>query len=563
MKKTAYLTMLLFAIATTFTSCDVSYFDSDIEDFVWDGGLKAPVGHATYTLSELFDELEVSSLDEDANGNLSFSYTESISGGNETAFDVEINDVTINSSVATPVTASDISPATFPITLPDPVPGPLAGGKAQNNQVVYDLALSQDLTGAELSSGTMTISFNSTFDAAISLTMDIPTFKKKTDDSPYSGTVNFTGAGTQQLVVLLNDYNADFTNDGSGFDNTVNSVVLNMSATFTFAPGNVLTASDQISYSAVLTGAGTDVVYGDFKQEAFSVDNNTIDLDFFEDFGDGGIAFENASMTISASNGFGFPIGIDVSGISGDTGAGTPATALTYTSTDADELAAGSDYMIFDGISTYTAGAASVVTTTTLDNTNSNINALLSSKPTRFNLNVAGMANPVSGGTNENFYSATNNGLSVDVTVDVPLDVKFTDVKISQDDIELDLGDDIDDLNNILLKVATINEIPLSGTINLIFKENGNLLGLTKSIPVFEAAPTDNTGKSNGSTTSSAELQFNDAEMELLKQATDVGLDITFNSGTNAVKLNGNDKIKLILSADIALEIAPDEEENN
>ena len=563
MKKTAYLTMLLFAIATTFTSCDVSYFDSDIEDFVWDGGLKAPVGHATYTLSELFDELEVSSLNEDANGNLSFSYTESISGGNETAFDVEINDVTINSSVATPVTASDISPATFPITLPDPVPGPLAGGKAQNNQVVYDLALSQDLTGAELSSGTMTISFNSTFDAAISLTMDIPTFKKKTDDSPYSGTVNFTGAGTQQLVVQLNEYNADFTNDGSGFDNTVNSVVLNMSATFTFAPGNVLTASDQISYSAVLTGAGTDVVYGDFKQEAFSVDNNTIDLDFFEDFGDGGIAFENASMTISASNGFGFPIGIDVSGISGDTGAGTPATTLTYTSTDADELAAGSDYMIFDGISTYISDAESVVTTTTLDNTNSNINALLSSKPTRFNLNVAGMANPVSGGTNENFYSATNNGLSVDVTVDVPLDVKFTDVKISQDDIELDLGDDIDDLNNILLKVATINEIPLSGTINLIFKENGNLLGLTKSIPVFEAAPTDNTGKSNGSTTSSAELQFNDAEMELLKQATDVGLDITFNSGTNAVKLNGNDKIKLILSADIALEIAPDEEENN
>jgi len=566
MKKTRLFGLSAIILASIFSSCDLSYFDNDIEDFTWEGGVNLPVGHATYTLSELFDELEVEELDEDTDGNFSFTYTESINGGDDSAFDVSIDDVTITSSVATPVTASDINPFTFPVTLPDPLPAALARGKSDDNQVVYDLGLTQELTGASFSNGTMVITFTSTFQAANAvLTMSIPSFTKKTDDSEYVGTVTLNGAGSQNLTINLNEYNANFTHDGTAFDATVNRVVLNMSSAFKFISGQDLTATDNISYSAVLTGASTDVVYGDFKQEPFSVDNSTIDLDFFNDFGDG-ITFEDASMTIAATNGFGFPIGIDVSGIAGDKGVGTTSTALTYTSMDADELAAGSDYIIFDGITTYSAGAAAVVTSTTLDKDNSNINALLSSAPTRFNLNVSGKANPVLAGTNENFYATTNDGLSVDVTVDVPLTVKFTDVTISQDDIELDLGEDIDDLNELALNVTTVNNIPLSGTINLIFKEYGTANGLTKSIPVFEAAPTDANGKSNGSTNSTNTINFSLSEMELLKQATEIGLDITFNSGTEAVKLNGSDTIKLILNAVVDVEITADDEgdeENN
>lgn len=566
MKKTRLFGLSAIILASIFSSCDLSYFDNDIEDFTWEGGVNLPVGHATYTLSELFDELEVEELDEDTDGNFSFTYTESINGGDDSAFDVSIDDVTITSSVATPVTESDISPATFPATLPDPLPGPLASGKSDNNQVVYDLGLTQELTGASFSNGTMVITFTSTFEAANAvLTMSIPSFTKKTDDSEYVGTVTLNGAGSKNLTINLNEYNANFTHDGTAFDATVNRVVLNMSSVFTFISGEDLTVADNISYSAVLSGASTDVVYGDFKQEPFSVDNNTIDLDFFNDFGEG-ITFEDASMTIAATNGFGFPIGIDVSGIAGDKGVGTTSTALTYTSMDADELAAGSDYIIFDGITTYSAGAAAVVTSTTLDKDNSNINALLSSAPTRFNLNVSGKANPVLAGTNENFYATTNDGLSVDVTVDVPLTVKFTDVTISQDDIELDLGEDIDDLNELALNVTTVNNIPLSGTINLIFKENGTANGLTKSIPIFKAAPTDASGRSNGSENTTNTINFTFSEMELLKQATEIGLDITFNSGTEAVKLNGSDTIKLILNAVANVEITADDEgdeENN
>ena len=63
MKKTRLFGLSAILLASIFTSCDLTYFDNEIEDFTWEGGLNAPLGHATYTLSELFEELEVSELE--------------------------------------------------------------------------------------------------------------------------------------------------------------------------------------------------------------------------------------------------------------------------------------------------------------------------------------------------------------------------------------------------------------------------------------------------------------------------------------------------------------------
>lgn len=554
MKKRFSIGLMTIILASLFTACDLSYFDNEIDTFEWNGGVKAPIGHVTYTLSEIFDELDLEELDKDTDGNLSFSYTESVSGGDESDFDVSIDNKTITSSVSTPVTPADIAPLSFPVTLPNPLPAALSGGKSSNNQVVYDLDLSQELTGASFNSGTMVITFTSTFQAAnAEITMRIPSFTKKTDGSAYEGTATLNGATNVALPINLNEYDANFTHDGANYDNTINRLVLDLAVSFEFIAGQTLRATDAISYSAALTGAETAVIYGDFKQETFSVSNESINVDFFNDFGDG-ITFEDASMTITARNGFGFPIGVDLSGITGDTGIGTPSTVLNYTSTDSDEL-------IFNGIENYTTDATSVTTTETLDKTNSNINALLSNAPSRFNINISGKVNPVLAPSNENFYSPINDGLAVDVTIDVPLKVEFTDVKISQEDIEIDFTEDLDDLNEFSLKISTINNIPLSGEIDLIFKENGNDLGLTKSITLFKAAPIDSNGASTGSETSLSTIDFNFSEIAKLKNATEVGLDITFNSGTDAVKLNAEDSIKLIISA--AVDIDFTEEENN
>lgn len=570
MRRITLMHGLAIVVATLFASCDTSYFDNETEDFVWDGGIQAPIGFTTYTLSELFEEMEVEDLNEDAQGNLSFEYTQSISGGSDAAFDVEIDDVTMNSTVETPITPADIAPFNFPLTIAGAVP-PNLQSVSDSDQVIHDLNLSQDLTAADFDNGTMVITFTSTFDADVTLSLQIPSFYEKTGDrvnNTYVGQVTLNGAETKQLTVNLNQYNADFTHDGTTFDATHNKVVLNLDATFAFAVGNTLTANDQISYTAVLSNASTEVVYGDFKQEAFDVPNSeSINLDFFDSFGDGTITFTDAEMTVTATNGYGFPIGIDLSAIEAVNG-GSSVTLKYDGSNSAEESTTTPSereaLLILDGLTSYTPFAPGATTTRILTKDNSNINELLSSSPTAVNLNVSGMANPIDAAPNANFYSANNTGFDADITINVPMSVKFENIELSEM-MEFDDAEDLDDLKSVAISLTTENSIPLSGVIKLEFYDkNGiELTDIEKTIIAFKAAPVDANGKSNGISTETTVVTFND--IETLQKATDIKMIFALNStlGEDSVVLNGNDSLTAYLGAKIGFEVAVEDEEDN
>ena len=54
---------LLFLIVIA-TSCDVSYFDHEVE-LKWSGDVNMPIGSINYTLTDVFQELDINDLDED------------------------------------------------------------------------------------------------------------------------------------------------------------------------------------------------------------------------------------------------------------------------------------------------------------------------------------------------------------------------------------------------------------------------------------------------------------------------------------------------------------------
>ena len=546
---------VMMVIATLFTACNTSYFENEIDDFIWEGRIKAPIGHATYTLSELFDELEVSGIEENEDGVLSFSYAKTFLGGNESSFDVAIEDATISSSIETPINSTLLPGITLPHTL-IAIPTQLENIEV-NNTHDHSLPLRHEVTGASFDEGIMTIVFESTFDGTVTLNMNIPTFIRKDNDTEsYIGSIILDGAESKELVIDLKEYNANFTYNKDGSNNTTNSILLNLNALFSFAIGNELRSDDKITYTAQLSNASADVVYGDFKQEGFDVDNDFIPFDFYDDFDNGDITFTDASMTISASNGFGFPIGIDVSNIFGDTGVGTNQTNLSYESNNGDEIAAGNNMIIIDGIETYSSELTSVSTTTILNKDNSNINELLATKPTRFNINVSGISNPIADIINTNFYASVNNGLSVNVIIKVPLEIEFNDVKFSPQDIKIDLDKEIDEIKDITLKIITINSTPLKGIIDLTFFSNIDpTVSILKSIPEFDSATIDATGKSSGIKNTLSTIEFSPEELELLKKSTHISLDVTFNSPGRSVSLAGSNAIKVIISADIEIEI--------
>ncbi|MEI6865440.1 hypothetical protein [Flavicella sp.] len=543
MIKNTPFSLLTIVVASTFSACDLSYFENDIDGLsANDISIIAPLGEATYRLSELFIELGSNNFGENDKEKLSFFYTESLTGGNNDAFDVAINNVTISSTVATPITDTDILPATFPYTISGGVPAAIQG-RTQNNQVVYNLELNQELTGASLSAGTMVITFTSTFDATVTLQMEIPSFSSKDNSTAYSGSITLDGTESKDLLINLNEYNADFSHNGVSFNSTYNNIVLNMDISFTFAEGNKLRADDQVSYDAKLINTNTDVIYGDFKDEVFEISGQTMSLDAFETFGDGDIDFSNATMTLTATNDYGFPIGLDLSNI---IAIGNDGTEVKLTNTIIDDVNL-ENYIIINGRSSF--NDSEKVTSITLDESNSNFSDLLKSKPSEIILEVSGKANPIDKIPNNNFYVSGNNGLHIE------LKVSFDNVKFNAKDIEFNLGDDLDYFNEIELKALTVNNIPLSGTINLNFVKNGIDLNLTKSIDAFDAAQVDALGNSTGSIITHSILYFSTDEIERLKEATDIQMDITFNSHEgNSVILKGADTIQVILSVDVSID---------
>ncbi|WP_397445660.1 hypothetical protein [Polaribacter sp. R77954] len=552
MKKITKLYLAL-SILMLSISCDVSYLDKEIEDVSWNGEVKIPAGFINYNLSEIFDDLGSSDLSTTSTEEFSFSYSESFSGQNNDSFNVAIDDTTIDNSIESPITNDDLAPLgeSFPYTITDEIapgtPNPLIGSYNRNNQKIHDLQLTQELTEVGFNGGLMSISFKSTIDANINLTVTIPSFTKKSDQSIYTETISINGRNTESISINLENYNADLTNDGTGTGKTVNKVVINVDANFTFAAGNEVDANDAITYEALLSNASYDVIYGDFKQESFNVTANTIDLgDFFDNFNEGDVSFNNVEMAINVTNDYGFPISMDLSSVRAVNA--NSSINLSYTGTEALP-----NTIIIDGVENF--GDDQKVTNTLLNDSNSNISHLLESKPTSIEFDISGMANPIDDGNpNENFYASVNNGFNAEVAI--------TFDKVSLDkEIEFDGAEDLENFEYLKLLVNVENKTPLTGDIVLEFKNNSGQIVHTESINAFQAANINQSGESDGvPVLSEFEIELDQNEINQIIDATLINVRVTLQlpTGRDSVLIKGSDEISVAVGLEARANITSD-----
>lgn len=544
---------LLLLCTILISSCGISYFDNEIE-LKWDGDVKMPIGSINYTLSDLFQELDVNDINENSEGNLSLKYIESISGDENTTFNVVIEDLSTSLEIKSPLTpaifdaAGVSSPHIIELAEIAPgVPNPLIRTEKLSEQEVYKFELSRDLEGASFNGGELTLNIVSTFSVDINMTIEIPSLTTKSVNATTYQTTQIIKDTETQLKIPLENYNIDFTHNGINFEQATNNIVINFIAEFDFKLGDTVKDNDKISLSANLTGAKTEVIYGDFKQESFSFSSESLFIDFFDNFGQGNVRFANPKMKISASNGYGFPVGVNLSKIKAKNN--TSSLNLRYDGDQNQE-----DIMIFDGIKTYSSTADSQITERIIDNTNSNFSDLLSLKPKEIELNIIGNANPINSIPNSNFYAPINNGFQAKIEIDVPLKVKFENIILTKS-IEFNNGEDIEDIENFILVLNTENGIPLSGRLEVIFLNNNLELNVSKSFVTFDAADIDSNGKSEGYKSTSTEITFSENDLEKIKTATTIDLKCTLNSpdDKNEVTLLGpNDLVvKLATKANI------------
>ena len=542
MNKVTKLWLTLFFVGLTI-SCDVSYLDKDIDDISWSGNVKIPAGFINYNLSEIFDDLGSSNLEPTSTEEFSFSYTETFSGENNDAFNVDIDDTSIESSIESPITEDDLTAIgeTFPYTITAEIaPGvanPLIGTYSRENQKIHDLELTQEITGVEFNEGNMSITFKSAVDTSIELTFTIPSFTKKSDGSIYTKTISINGRTDETISIDLSEFNGDLTNDGTGTGKTNNKVVVDLDATFTFAAGNNIDANDAISYEAKITNIAYDVIYGDFKQESFNVSSNTIDLgDFFDNFSEGNVAFDNAVMSINVSNDYGFPISMDLSSVKAVNA--NSSLNLSYTSNSSLP-----NTIIIDGVENF--GDNAKATNQTLDDSNSNISALLESKPAFLEFDISGKANPIDDGNpNENFYAAINDGFNADISID------FDKVSLDKE-IDFSGGENLSDFDYIKLLINVENKTPLTGDILLEFKNSSGQVVHTESINAFQAANVNDTGESNGvAILSNFEIELNQNEINDIIDADKINVRVILQlpTGRDSVMIKGSDELNVAVA---------------
>ena len=534
---------LLLFCTIIFTSCNVSYFDNEIE-MKWSGDLNMPIGQINYTLTDVFQELDINDFNEDAEGNMSFNYIESISEGKNINYDVAIEDLSFFVEIESPLTpavfnaAGVSSPHTITASEIAPgIPNPLIMSEKTTSQKIEKFELTKNLTGASFIDGQLIIDIASNFTVDIHVTIEIPSLITKSGNAPYQTSKIITSLG-KQLNIPLENYTIDFTQNADNLEPTTNNFVINVTSEFDFKLGDTIKDTDKISVEANLTGAETAVVYGDFKQESFSFSSQSLNLDFFDSFDQGTITFANPKIKIKASNGYGFPIGIDLSKIRAVNQ--TSTLNLKYDNDQGPE-----NIIIINGIETYSSTASPVITEIIMDKTNSNVSDLLSLKPSEIILDITGKANPINKLPNLNFFASNNKGFEAELEIEVPLEVKFENIELTKS-MEFNNGEDIEDLVNFVLILNTENSIPLSGNLEVIFLNKGVDLNVPKSFVAFAAADIESNGKSSEYKKTSTEVTFSENDLKKIKMATTIDIKCILNSHEekNSVKLLGiNDLI--------------------
>jgi len=544
--------VLLFTILVT--SCDISYLDNEV-DVKWSGDLNMPIGQINYTLTDLFRELDISDINEDTAGNLSFNYIESISGSENTNYDVVIEDISTFVEIKSPLTpavfdaAGVSSPHTIVASEIAPgIPNPLLGPQNISKQKIEKLELNRNLTGASFNGGELTLNIISTFSVDVNITIEIPSLISKSENTTYK-TTQIVKDTEIQLKISLDNYNVDFTHDGVNFEQATNNIVIDVRADIDFKLGDIVKDDDEISLFANLIGAETEVIYGDFKQESFSFSSQSFPIDFFNNFGQGAVRFANPEMKIKATNGYGFPVGINLSNIKAKNK--TSSLNLRYDGDQNQE-----NTIIIDGIETYSSSATPVITEIIIDKTNSNFSDLVSLKPSEIIIDVIGSANPINKLPNLNFFASINSGFQAELEIEIPLEVKFENIELTRS-IEFNNDEDTENIVDFILVLNTENSIPLSGNLEIIFLNNGVDLNVTKSFIAFDAADIDSNGKSNGYKTASTEVTFSENDLEKIKMATEIDVKCTLNSpeDKNEVKLLGINDVIVNIAAKANIKI--------
>lgn len=516
-------------------SCDLKYFEStEFGDIIFDPSLAIPVGTITYTVAELFEELNDGGANIAPNGEdvVTLTYTETLQSQSASGF-LTVLDQSFGSSLV-----SGTNLANPPVATQIEVSELYEFDLTQTADEAYDSIL--------FNAGSFDFNASSDIGADVSFTATFISLENASGPIVINGSLPSGGANFVQSESLVNGKGL-FHLDDQG-NPASSKFLVRIAYTISVDPTDVITAGQQVSFSIGINNTSFQTVYGSVGNQSLTVGQQDIDLDFFSTFDSGDITFADPTVRFIFDNSFGFPLGIDfqqITAVSG-TGANIPLQGAVV-----DNLQV---------VNAPNVNQQGQVVRTEIEVTadNSNIADLLSSKPTRFLVDVGAESNPATVPATYNFIDDSNL-LDVSVEIEIPLELNINGL-IAEEVVNFTNGSDLEEAKRLLFRVIAENELPLGGLVELQFRDaNGNVIYTVDERPAFTAAAVGVDGRTNEVAMSTVDILIPDEGIRIIENATSINVVATITTtdaqSATAVKFFDDYELRFRLAVQADVEV--------
>ena len=509
-----YRPLLIVGILLLITSCSDQIEDlTRIDDVRLSAEYAIPLVESTVRLDDLIGEVtDEISLSVDPNGLLRFRYEGEIAAvGSDVVFE-RLDAIAMG--IFIPINRSQTA---APFVLPDDV----------------------DLDVLRVKGGLLSYSLTNGYDRPVSVELSLP--EARLNGEPLIITGNLPAYSGEGPLPSLSNPDDPFSLAGYALNTIEDSIFIN----YIITDENGLQLQPSENTVLTITNLGFDYVEGYMGQSFYPGGRDTIDVDFFENYQEGSIRFENPTITMTLDNTFGVPTRalIDVLNIikaNGDT------VAIEGPGV---ESGFDFDYPTVPGVVASTAFV--------LDTANSNLAEIISSRPVGLDYEVNAQLHPTGDTTIRGFLTDTAS-YKARVALELPL-VGSADDFTLRDTFSLNVMEDYADITAVTFRLTTKNGLPLDLELEGTFLdgEDNALADLTDGqLTILEAGIADGSGGYDQSVVSQ-DILMEGSRLDAIREATSLVILLrlsTAGGGTEFVRITNLQELEVLLGAIISVE---------
>ena len=434
----------LLSILLIVSCFDKRDFEFDkIAAFEWEPNVAAPIIKSTLSMKDLISGADTNILVEDASNFLSIVYRASVFSERADEI-ISIENQNVNSSWTFP-TGTITDSATFNYTISTTFTSP----NGERFDSIY------------IKSGALLFNLNGNLNHNGRLRIIIPTVKK--NGMIFRKNIMYNYNNTLP-VVTNNSYDLSGFTISFGADNKLN---INFSITV-YADANPNNSPYTLNLNEAFQNIKFHKIFGYIGKRSFSINQDSVDFDIYQNNIDGSIQLEDPKLNIYIRNAYGMPINVNFTKLDAKSSVNPPYIVPITGS--------GLPNPLLIQAPTFAQIGQSILTKISLSKTNSTIVQAVNLSPNYLDFLVEALSNPNGNPATDQNFVIDSSKFEVDIEAELPLFGSASGFKL-QDTVDFDLGDDIDEVEWVILKVYTSNGFPLDVSMQIYFADSlGNKL---------------------------------------------------------------------------------------